>query len=78
MSDQPRKRVRLSSLTDVQKQMGLLYRKHREGELTDSQLTALSTHLNRLHGQMVAVRELDISELLSELRERLVSVEERR
>jgi len=58
--------------------MGQLYRENRQGKITNSDLTALSSHLNKLHTQKVAVKELDISEELLALEQKLTDLEARR
>jgi len=63
------KRGTLKGLTDIQRQMGRLYRESRANKIPDSKLTALSQHLKRLHDMMVQEREVDINEDLAQIEE---------
>lgn len=70
-------RVRLKSLSDIHRIMGDLFRKHTRGELSDGQLSTLSQHLNRLHSQLVAEREIDVTEELAVIEEKLLQIQSR-
>jgi hypothetical protein len=71
-------RIRLKSLSDLQRQQARIYRECRSGLLDTSTMTALSQVLKRLHDQMVSVKELDISEELLALETQLAELESRR
>lgn len=72
------KRIRLKSLTDIQGQMARLYREGRQGTIKTGEMTALSQHLKRLHDMKVQQADLDISEELLELEQRLTRLQEKR
>lgn len=76
--EQSNKRIRLKSLSDIQREHAKIYREGRQKKISTAELTALSQALNRHHTMVVQERELDVSEQLAEIQERLVSIEERR
>ena len=71
------KRGTLKSLTDIQRQMTRLYRENRRGDLDNTSLTTLSQHLTRLHNMMVAEREIDVTEELAVIEEKLLQIQSR-
>ena len=71
------KRGTLKSLTDIQRQMTRLYRENRRGDLDNTSLTTLSQHLTRLHNMMVAEREIDVTEELAAIEEKLLQIQSR-
>lgn len=76
--EQPTKRIRLKSLSDVQREHARVYKEARSNKITMGDLTSLSQALNRMHSMLVSDKELDISEEMNAISQQLADIEARR
>lgn len=71
-------RIRLKSLSDLQRQQARLYRECRTGILEPSIMTAMSQLLKRLHDMMISERESEVADAVLDMEERLTRLQEKR